>query len=65
VWNNYGAALSGMGGSSRRAAALETAVRLDPAFKQAWMNLGNLYQQMGDQARATAAFTKRPLSAPS
>ena len=41
---------------SRRWAALETAVGLDPTFKQAWTNLGNVYQSMGDSARATAAF---------
>ena len=37
-------------------AALQTAVRLDPGFSSAWMNLGNLYKANGDEARAAAAF---------
>jgi tetratricopeptide (TPR) repeat protein len=58
VWNNYGAALAGMGEQQQAQAALETAVRLDPTFKQAWANLGNLYNQMGDSARAQAALSR-------
>ena len=57
VWNNYGAALAAAGQHAQAVAALETSVRLDPSFKQAWTNLGNVYQSMGDSARATAAFT--------
>jgi cytochrome c-type biogenesis protein CcmH/NrfG len=56
VWNNYGAALNGMGQPAQAAAALETAVRLDPGFKQAWMNLGQTYQELGDGSKAAAAF---------
>jgi tetratricopeptide (TPR) repeat protein len=56
IWNNYGAALVGLGEKEQAVAALETAVRLDPSFKQAWQNLGTLYQQTGDQAKASAAF---------
>jgi len=56
LWNNYGAALNASGQQMQAVAAMETAVSLDPAFKQAWTNLGNLYQSMGDTERASAAF---------
>ena len=56
LWNNYGAALNAAGQQEQALAAMETAVRMDPGFKQAWTNLGNLYQSRGDTARATAAF---------
>jgi Flp pilus assembly protein TadD len=58
VWNNYGAALNGIGQGEQAAAALENAVRLDPGFKQAWTNLGNLYQSRGEKAKADAAFAR-------
>ena len=56
LWNNYGAALFGAGQQAQAQAALEMAVRLDPNFKDAWRNLGTLYQSTGDTARASAAF---------
>ncbi len=36
--------------------ALETAVRVDPKNRQAWANLGTVYQHGGYPDRAAAAF---------
>lgn len=55
LWNNYGMALGRTGQDAQAVAALETAVRLDPAFKQAWSNLAEVYEAAGDATRAAAA----------
>ena len=37
---------------------LETAIRLNAAYLPAWLNLGNLYEQIGDVEKARAAFSR-------
>jgi tetratricopeptide (TPR) repeat protein len=56
VWSNYGTALAGTNQLPQAIAALENAVRLDPALKTAWTNLGNAYKATGDSAKASAAW---------
>lgn len=37
---------------------LETALRLNPGYFPAWLNLGNLYEQMGQVDQSQAAFVR-------
>jgi cytochrome c-type biogenesis protein CcmH/NrfG len=54
-----------LGRTDEAHAELETALRLNPRFVPAWLNLGNLHEDRGDAARARAAYERVLMFEPS
>lgn len=56
--NNYAIVLGRARQHVRAVVLLERAVRLDPAYKLAWRNLGNQYRALGQKDKAAEAFAR-------
>ena len=58
LYNNYGALLHDMGNSRDAVAMLRLALSLDQTFANAWVNLGNAQDALGDRGAAVSAYNQ-------
>jgi tetratricopeptide (TPR) repeat protein len=58
LYNNVGALLVARNEAQKAVPTLKLALQLDASYLNAWVNLGNAYEQLGDHAQAVGAYSQ-------